>query len=301
MKQRVLDISGDGAFLRRNRGLLNIAFNERVEKPPINVPFDEIESVIVHALHAGYSHAALVELAENNIPVVFCDSRHRPTAWLWPVYGHHRQSARMQAQIAASKGLKRRLWAQIVKAKLQAQAGVLEKCGKNGQAIHAMAGRVRSGDPDNLEAQAAARYWPQLMGKAFRRDSGGSHSNSLLNYGYTVLRATVARNIVGSGLHPTIGIHHKNEFNDFCLADDLVEPFRPLVDQAVADLIKAGTITVTPEAKLTLVSLLETPIEGSEGYSPASRAIERLCLSLANSFLEARLLLDLPKMSGSLL
>lgn len=301
MKRRVIDISGDGAFLRRNRGLLNIAFDAKTEKQPINVAFDEIESVLVHALHAGYSHGALVRLAEDGIPLVFCDPRHHPVAWLWPVGGHHRQSARMQAQLTVTVGLKRRLWAQMAKAKLHAQASALERCGKDGRAISAMAVRVRSGDPDNLEAQAAARYWRILFGTEFRRSSDGGHPNGLLNYGYTVLRASVARYIVGAGLHPTIGLHHKNEFNDFCLADDLMEPFRPVVDQAVVKLMADGITEVTPEAKLALVSVLDAPVECADGYVPVTRAIERLCLSLANSILEKRNLLDLPKTSGGLL
>ncbi len=174
------------------------------------------------------------------------------------------------------------------------QGAVLCACGKEAGAFDTLARSVRSGDPDNVEAQAARRYWPLLMGKEFRRDPAAEGANGLLNYGYTVVRAILSRAICASGLHPTLGVHHSNQFNAFALADDLMEPYRPIVDMAVFNLVATGEVTVTPITKAVLASLGSLDLETPEGVSPLSTHAVRLTHSVATSFERGKCELSLP-------
>ena len=163
----------------------------------------------------------------------------------------------MRAQLATGEPLRKQLWRQIVASKINMQASLLDSFGApEAQPLKFMARRVRSGDPDNLEAQAARRYWPALLGPDFRRDRNANGANALLNYGYAVMRATVARAVLGAGLHPSIGLHHKSSINSFALADDLIEPFRPLVDAVVRRMLGDGVDAVSPEGKRPLAHLI---------------------------------------------
>src|SRR5262249_34865000 len=163
-------------------------------------------------------------------PLVISAANHNPIAFLWPLDAHHEQAGRMDAQLDASLPLKKRLWSQLVKAKLQQQAAVLEACGDSPALIAALIPKVRVGDPDNIEAQAARRYWSRVMGEEFTRDQDGDGINALLNYAYTILRSATARAVLAAGLHPSIGLHHSNRQNAMRLVDDLMEPFRPVMD-----------------------------------------------------------------------
>lgn len=191
----------------------------------------------------------------------------------------------MWAQWNVSRPLAKQLWRRIVQAKIAMQGSLLEARDAPGAAGFALiAGRVRSGDPDNVEAQAARRYWPALMGKDFHRDRNQRGANALLNYGYAVMRATVARAVVAAGLHPTIGIQHANRGNAFALADDLVEPFRPLVDALVASLLSQGVEALDPPLKRRFARLIGFDLRIGGQASPASMAAQRLAQSLAESF-----------------
>jgi CRISPR-associated protein Cas1 len=166
--------------------------------------------------------------------------------------------------------------------------------GKPAGAFTRLAQSVKSGDPENIEAQAARRYWPLLMGEAFRRDVDGNGANALLNYGYTVLRAATARAIVAAGLHPGVGIFHRHPQNTMPLADDMMEPFRPLVDMKVLEIIRSGATQVTPEAKRTLAAILLSEEITSVGHTPVSTCMVRLAASLADSFLTGEPALEFP-------
>jgi CRISPR-associated protein Cas1 len=210
-------------------------------------------------------------------------------AVLLSLEGHHAQGARIRDQWSASRPLSKQLWKRIVSAKITTQAGLLAALGRREVApLLELARRVRSGDPENLEAQAARKYWPALMGPDFRRDRSGGGANGLLNYGYTVLRACVARSIVAAGLNPSIGLHHENRGNAFALADDLMEPFRPLVDATVLGLIKAGVSEVTPDAKRRLASIIAMDLRLGGEVTPLTVAIRRLAYSLVISFRDSR-------------
>lgn len=200
----------------------------------------------------------------------------------------------MRAQWAAGRPLCKQLWRRIVIAKIRNQAAILAVIGTRSAGLEALAAKVRSGDPDNVEAQAARRYWPLLLGPAFRRDRAEEGANAMLNYGYTVVRAATARAVVAAGLHPTIGIHHRNRGNDMALADDLVEPFRPFVDACVKRLTEMGENSVTAEVKRALANLLALDLPTSAGISPLSVCIQKLATSLARSFESGRTELELP-------
>nr|WP_073629493.1 type II CRISPR-associated endonuclease Cas1 [Pseudoxanthobacter soli] len=216
---------------------------------------------------------------------MFCGANHSPVAVTLPLEGHHAQSARMQAQLGASKPLMKQLWRKIVAAKIAMQGSLLAARGIEGtEAFPLIARRVSSGDKENLEAQAARRYWPLLMGARFRRDRDSGGVNGLLNYGYAVMRATCARAVVAAGLHPTLGIQHSNRGNAFALADDLVEPFRPLVDALAETMAREGIEVLDPAMKRRFARLIAFDLRIAGEASPVSVAAARLALSLARAF-----------------
>jgi CRISPR-associated protein Cas1 len=286
---RIVEIAQDGRHLAVDRGFMTVS--ERGAEVG-RVPLDDIGMVIVNAHGITYSNNLIVKLAERGAGVVVCGANHSPVAWLWPVVGHHDQATRLRAQIGASKPLVKRLWQALVKAKVRQQGAVLNAMGKTGAGFELMAARVNSGDPDNMEAQAARRYWPLLLGDDFRRDRDSGGVNALLNYGYAVMRATTARAVCAAGLHPSIGLQHKN--GDMCLVDDLMEPFRPMVDLVVARLAVNGTTAVSRDAKKALADVTSLDMRTDKGRTPVFLCLERLAASLGKSFEAGRPVLDLP-------
>jgi len=258
------------------------------------IALEDVAVLICNAHGLTCSVNLVRRLAERGAVVVFCGSNHLPVAWTLPVVGHHEQSGRMRAQLAATPALRNRLWQRLVRAKIENQAAVLEAVGQVGAALEAMSRRVRPGDPDNLEGLAAQRYWPLLFGEGFRRNPDGEGANALLNWGYAVLRSAVARAVVGAGLHPTPGIHHRSAVNPMCLVDDVMEPFRPFVDLAVRRLLEDGNEQVDPRSKARLVAVLYADLEVQGATSPILVCLERLAASLARSFRDGRVRLALP-------
>jgi len=288
---RVVEIAEDGRHLAADRGFMTVqSGGEELGR----VPLDDIGVVIVNAHGVTYTNNLLRALCERGAAVVLCGPNHAPFAWVWPLVGHHAQAARMRAQIEAPKPLGKRLWQVLVQAKIEQHAAVLAALGRPAGGFRLLARQVRSGDPDNMEAQAARRYWPLMFGENFRRDRNLSGINSLLNYGYTVLRSATARAVVGAGLHPSIGIHHRNQYDDMCLVDDLMEPFRPLVDLLAARLADAGKTDVTPETKRALAGVTTIDLRTQQGTSPLATCLERLAVSLGQSFESGEADLDLP-------
>jgi len=295
VERRVVDIAEGKLHLSKRRGLLvAVRDSGTPEEAEMLLPFDEIESIIVHTPRASYSNSALVELARRRIPLVCCDEFHAPAAWLWPAQGNFEQTRRMAAQVTMADDLRHMLWQRIVQAKIVAQAKLLRDSGEEHQPLLEIAKQVEPGDPPNLEAQAARLYWKHLFDDDFRRGARGRPPNGLLNYGYAVLRATVARQLCAAGLHPSIGLHHNNRFNAFCLADDLMEPFRPAVDRAVLDLWSDGLQEVSAETKPELVAVLVESQRTDRGVAPLGRCVEWAAQSLAQSIIEGDNLLRLP-------
>ena len=278
---RVVEVASEGRHLARLRGLMTVSRNG-VEDA--RVPLDDIGVLLCNARGLSYSNDLMTELARRGVAVVLCGANYLPTAWLWPLEGHHVQAMRMRCQLEASLPLRKRLWQRIVREKIAQQSNVLELLQLNSGSVKAMARRVRSGDPDNVEAQAARKYWPLLFGDDFRRDRYGGGPNPFLNYGYTVLRAAVARAVVAAGLHPSLGIHHHNRSNPMCMVDDLMEPFRPFVDYTSVRLVAESKKELTPESKQALAEVLTMDMHTERGTTPLQTCIERAAQSLAQSF-----------------
>jgi len=292
MVGRIVEIAEEGRHLAKEHGFLTIgAHGAELGR----VPLDDLAAVVASAHGITYSNNLLVALAERCVPLVVCGANHRPAALLWSAEGNYEQAGRMADQAAAPKPLRKRLWAQIVSAKIESQAATLEIFGLGYPGFRLMARRVRSGDPDNLEAQAARLYWPLLFGKSFRRDRSEAGVNAMLNYGYTVLRAGAARALMAAGLHPSFGLSHRQRGNAFALADDLMEPFRPVVDLLVYDLVQAGAEAVDKDTKPSLARVLITDMSTPEGVSPLGACLQRAALSLARCFGGEAQALELPR------
>jgi CRISPR-associated protein Cas1 len=232
MTDRILDLSDAAVHLTVRYEQLIV---ERPEAERVSIPLSDIAVIVASHPHIRYSQSVLAGLAENGGVLVACDARCFPVAMMLPLEGHSTQAERFAKQTQLSLPAKKRMWKQIVQAKIAAQAAVLQALHGDDAGLAAMAARVGSGDSQNLEATASQRYWPRLFGDPkFRRRREGEDQNRDLNYGYAVLRAITARAISSAGLHPSFGLHHSNRYNAFALADDLMEPYRPLVDHWLA-------------------------------------------------------------------
>lgn len=256
MTERLLDLSEEPARLFVRHSQLVI---ERGEAGEATVPLSDLAALIVAHPQVLFTQAVVSRLVEAGGIVVICNERRMPCAMVLPVDAHSTQAERFDLQAQAPEPLRKRLWQRIVKAKVSAQARLLEELYGNDEGLATLAAKVRSGDADNIEAQASRRYWPALFGDSnFKRNRDAEDQNRHLNYGYGVLRAIVARAICGAGLHPSLGLHHHNRYDAFRLADDLMEPLRPRVDRAVAAWVKdhGKDAPLDKDAKRALVAAL---------------------------------------------
>lgn len=260
-----------------------------------SVPLSDIQAVIVHGHGATISLNLSAALAEAGIPLVQCGSDHMPRALTLPVTGNFEMAVRVQAQAEASLPLQKRMWQQIVRAKVRAQSVALRLAGHaDHEAVGRYVAKVRSGDPDNIEAQAARYYWPRMLGTDFRRNVDGAGLNRPLNYGYTILRSAVARAIVAAGLTPALGVHHRNRRNPYQLVDDLMEPFRPLVDQRVRRNAVAWGDDLSAAGKALLADIVNAEVLTPDGTMALHQALARYAYSAAETFLRDRRELWLP-------
>ncbi|NNN21721.1 MAG: type II CRISPR-associated endonuclease Cas1 [Acidimicrobiales bacterium] len=235
-ENRILDISESGAHLHLLNSNLVV---DRTDNEPVLIPITDLASVCISHPSITISKSVMSALAEEGIALVICDDKFMPSGMLLPIHSHYLQSRRFADQAAAALPTKKRLWQQVVRAKIRAQAKILLEVRGSDEDLTSLVKQVRSGDVTNVEATAARRYWSALFsGTSFRRDRFGNWPNPALNYGYAILRAIVARSICTSGLHPSLGLHHSNQYNPFCLADDLMEPYRPTVDLVIATKFK---------------------------------------------------------------
>ena len=259
------------------------------------VPIEDIGVMILDHGQVTLTHGLVDGLLENNVALVTCNRKHHPTGLMLPLDGGHTQSRRFQEQIKASEPLKKQLWQQTISAKIRNQAAMLRLKGVPITNMLNWAKKVRSGDPDNYEARAAAYYWKNLFPDAvnesmsegmFIRDRDGEPPNQLLNYGYAILRAIVARGLVASGLLPTLGIHHHNKYNAYCLADDIMEPYRPFVDHLVYIIVRNGEdfyeLSTSIKKQLLQIATTDIIIEGKR--SPLMVGLQRTTLSLAKCY-----------------
>ena len=230
----------------------------RDDQPKVTVPVEDIGAIILDHPAITISQALLARLLDANVAVVTADDRHLPTGLLLPLAGNFVQTERFAAQLSASAPLKKQLWRQTVQAKITNQANLLKKLGKPCGRLSNMIQEVRSGDAGNHESQAAIIYWKLIFEPMdFFRRRNGPPPNNLLNYGYAVMRAVIARALVAAGLLPTLGIHHHNRYNAYALADDVMEPYRPFVDEQVLELVGSGQNLedLTPDIKRILLEI----------------------------------------------
>ncbi len=288
MIKRIVDVSHQSWIFLKNRQLCIEQGREQVA----SIPVEDLGVLILAHPAIGLTQAAIVACQENNAVLVFCDGRHLPYSILLPLSeGHSLHQKILHQQIAVSKPTKKRIWQQIIREKIRQQVLTLEKSGQSNTNLVRLIGEVRSGDPKNVEAQAAQRYWRMLFGNNFRRDQGLEGINALLNYGYAVMRALIARAVVGAGLHPALGVHHTNQYNGLCLVDDLMEPLRPWVDAIVWQLAKTnhGDLSVNPETKRQILELLTTTVLWDGKGQPLMAASHHYANSLKRVYEEPSL------------
>ena len=265
------------------------------------IPIEDIGMMVLENRQITITSGLISAVVDNNTAVVTCDSRCMPTGLLLPLSGNSIQNERFRAQLDASQPLRKQLWQQTISMKIANQGKVLKmntevECG----CMEAWSKDVRSGDPMNLEARAAAYYWKNIFSTIpeFTRDREGDYPNNMLNYGYAILRAIVARSLVGSGLLPTLGIHHQNRYNAYCLADDIMEPYRPFVDQLVLKLMKEypGVEELTKEIKAKLLTIPTLDVVINRKRSPLMVATTLTTASLAKCFTGEIRKIDYPEL-----
>ena len=285
MNDRIVEIAEDGRYLSLYRGFLLISDKDTELG---RVPLDDISAVILSANQASVSKNTLTALAERNAALISCGKAYLPDSITLPYSGNYESAHRMRNQINAPLPLCKRIWQALVQEKIANQAKVLKWRGASKQAamLAAMVRRVKSGDPDNMEAQAARQYWPVVLRKGFNRDRLAEDENILFNYCYTVLRSAVARSVVGAGLLPALGVHHRSRLNPFSLVDDMMEPYRPLADSVVIETLEgnSGDPELTPEVKRKLAALLRLDLKTRTGLSPLFEILHSLAYALVQSY-----------------
>lgn len=271
---------------------------ERPDTPRAVLPIEDIGVIIVDDQRATYTQAVFIELLDAGATVLITGKDHLPSGMMLPLNVHHAQTERHRAQIEASEPSRKQIWRALVAAKLRQQGTVLMAFTGDDTGLFEMSKRVGSGDPENLEARGAQRYWPALFGKEFRRDRSADGINAALNYGYAIIRAAIARSIVAAGLIPSLGVFHKNRSNPFCLADDLLEPYRPYVDWRVKlmSLEDGGQISLEDRSRrAALLSLFNETIMVGGHRSPLLLAVQTSATSLCRALTEKGKRLVLPE------
>lgn len=277
---------GNPAYLSTKNEQLVVNFPEE-EKQEATIPIEDLGYIVLEDPQITITNGLLMKLVQNKTAVVTCDKQHLPCSFLQPLVGHSEQTERIRHQLDASIPLKKQLWQQTVRAKIENQAAHLQQQGKNALKLKRWASEVKSGDAQNHEAIAAAHYFQNLFDiEGFSRNQKGIPPNNLLNYGYAILRAIAARALVSSGMLPSVGVYHHNKYNAFCLADDVMEPYRPYVDILVYEIVETGCnleeLTTSLKAELLTLPAMDVWIDGKQ--SPLMNAMSRTTNSLYECF-----------------
>lgn len=279
---------GNPGILRKKDSQLLIEFAEKENKPSVSVPIEDIGIVVIDNAQIVISHALIVALNQNNAVIISCDDQHLPYGLMLPMFSHHAFTEKMHEQLQSSLPLRKNLWQQTVMAKIANQAALLRQLGKDDNKMQYYLRQVKSGDPQNVEGRAAAYYWENLFGQhdSFTRSREGEFPNAFLNYGYAILLAVIARSLVASGLLPAFGIHHRNKYNPWCLASDIMEPYRPYVDmvilQALQEFPEAEELTPVIKRYILQIPAMDILIEGKS--SPLMVGAQRTTASLSACF-----------------
>ncbi len=277
---------GNPAYLSTKNEQLVVSFPEK-ERPPATVAIEDVGYIVLEHPQITITNGLLTKLIQNKTAVVTCDKQHLPCSLLQPLVGHSEQTERMRYQLNASLPLKKNLWQQTVSSKINNQAAHLSKIGKNALKLKRWASEVKSGDAQNHEAVAAAHYFQNLFDiQGFSRNQKGIAPNNLFNYGYAILRAVTARALISSGMLPSVGIFHRNKYNAYCLADDIMEPYRPYVDTVVFDIVQTTEhyeeLSPTLKSLLLQIPAMDVYIDGKQ--SPLMVAMSRTTNSLQECF-----------------
>ena len=273
------------------------------DEAQVTIPVEDIGVVVLDHKQITITQGLMAALLDNNCAVVTCDDRHMPVGLHLPLMGNSIQNERFRAQLDASLPLQKQLWQQTVQQKILNQAAILQSIGVEQRNMQAWAKDVKSGDADNLEGRAAAYYWKNIFPSLpdFVRGKEEEPPNNLLNYGYAIVRAVVARSLVSAGLLPTLGIHHHNRYNAYCLADDIMEPYRPYVDKAVIDIMQSGAdykeLSTDIKRSLLGIPVMEVVINGTR--SPLMTAAQTTANSLVKCFSGEMRKLIYPVLDGS--
>jgi CRISP-associated protein Cas1 len=282
---------GNPAYLHKNMMQLKV-INPTDNTEMGSIPIEDIGVVLLDNYQITITHGLLASLLDYNVAVISCNEKHLPVGLMLPLDGNTLQSERFRVQIEASEPLKKNLWAQTVKAKIENQAEVLDRASIDNKQLLSLIPQIQSGDPDNVEGRAAAIYWKLLFEDIpFIRDRFGTMPNAHLNYCYAILRAIVARALVGSGMLPTLGIHHSNKYNAYCLADDIMEPYRPFCDWIVYLMVINKEINdddITKEQKVQLLGIASTDILIDGKKSPLMVGLPRTTNSLFECYQGSR-------------
>lgn len=278
---------GNPAYLHKKNKQLKIRVPE-VKEELASIPIEDIGIIVLDHQQITISHSLLQDLLENNVAFISCNANHHPAGMMLNLDGHSCQAERFRIQIESSEPLKKNLWQQTIHNKICNQAMVLNILGKENKRLQMLSQQIKSGDSTNTEGRAAAYYWKTLFSDMdFTRDRNGIAPNAHLNYAYSLLRAITARALVSSGLLPTLGIFHKNKYNSYALADDIMEPYRPFCDLVVYKLYKEGTIKdsiITKEHKQYLLSIPTIDVKSNGRKSPLQIALSRTTSSLVECF-----------------
>lgn len=292
MLKRTLVFSNPVSLTLKNRQLV-LAFKDDPDNKH-TIPIEDVGVVVIENQRTSITIPLLNALVDDNVQVVFCDENNMPHSMLYNLDSNQTQGETIRNQIAAGEVLKKQLWKQVVEAKIRNQARLLDKIGYNGSILRPLYTNVKSGDADNREGIAARLYFRELFGNSFIRDRNQPGINVLLNYGYTILRAAVARALVSSGLFPALGIFHHNRSNAFPLADDMMEPFRPYVDEVVHDLAMRGETELTKDVKGELISVLYADTVFDNVTRPLSVGLSQTTASLVKCYAKEQKTIEFP-------
>jgi len=280
IKQTIFFTSAVSLSLKLNQMVIKFRDSDDV----VTRPIEDIGVVVIENQMVQATVPLLNALAGNNTAVIFCDGKSMPNSMLMPLEANTTQQETYRYQIEASQPTKKRIWKEIIECKIRNQALLLDKIGENGNVLKPYYSNVLSGDSDNREGAAARVYWQQMYGQGFSRDRAGEPPNSLLNYGYAILRAATTRALLGSGLFPGFGLFHRNRYNAFPLADDVMEPYRPFVDLAVNDLYEfSPDMTLNKDAKQHLAKVLVADVVIGGQQRPLEVALSITTASLAKA------------------
>lgn len=270
------------ACLSLKNSQLVISWKDSEDK--VTRPIEDLGCVVLENQMINITLPLLNELVNNNVAVILCDNKQMPTAMLQSLDANKTQAESLKYQLGVSEPMKKQAWKQIIEAKIKNQASVLENTLNKGEFLKPFYMNVKSGDADNREGLAAKTYWSNLFGKNFKREREGCPPNSLLNYGYSILRAATARALLGSGLLPNLGIFHKSRYNAFPLADDVMEPYRPYVDDIVFQLYNNGTTEINKDSKAAILRILSCDVKIGKVMRPLQIALTITTASLVKYY-----------------